>query len=85
MQVPVAGQGVAAVEPGGPPQVGELAAGLLHEDLHRRHVPGVDHRLGGQVDDPFRDQAVLPEVAEGAVLPAGVDQPQVGLDRKSVV
>src|SRR5882757_8074074 len=77
VQQAVGGHPTAAVEAGHPGQVGEPAAGLGDDQLHGRQVPGVRLAVDAQVDGPFGDQHVLPEVAERPHHPAPPGEIQV--------
>src|SRR3990170_1882825 len=57
----------ARVDVGPAGEVGEPAAGLLDEDLHRRRVPGLEVGLGVDLRLPRRYHAVAVVVAEAAL------------------
>src|SRR3990172_444683 len=84
------------VRPAG--EVGEPAAGLLDEDLHRRRVPGLEVGLGGDLRLPRRYHAVAVVVAEAALargrvhealepcpVPRGAQDVQARVDQERVL
>ena len=72
--------GASPVDPRDALDVGESAAGLLDDDLHRGEIPLADaDRVDGTVDAPFRDEHVRPEVTESPCVPGALD------DRRQLV
>jgi hypothetical protein len=53
---------------------GEPAAGLLDDRDERREVVRLHVELGGDVDEPFGEQHVRPQVAVGPVAPNALGQ-----------
>src|SRR5574342_631493 len=65
----------ARVDVGRAGEVGEPASCLLDEDLHRRHVPGVEVGLGVDLRLALRHDAVAVVVAEAALARCRVHEP----------
>src|ERR1700733_13653345 len=62
VKAPVGAHGTAAVRRGVPGQVGEGAAGFLHDHLEGGEIPQRDGGLGRNIPGPLGDQDARPEV-----------------------
>src|SRR6266542_3634669 len=76
VQASVGGKRRARVDRGAPREVGEAAAGFLHEDLARCEIPGLEVRLEVDLGLARRHQRIAQVVAEPALAIGRIDQPE---------